>query len=106
MDMGLDIEEAALDEEPLWGLNEDVKKYYDTMVRPILWKAAEALGMPEWLTDSQNRFYDQLKRMFKYGRALGPMHRTWGQCATGVCDVAYLGQHRWIRMGLGGRVQG
>ena len=59
------------------------------MIRPILWKAAEALGMPEWLTDSQNRFYDQLKRMFKYGRALGPMHRTWVSVLQG-CAMSQI----------------
>ena len=36
LEMGLDIEEAALDGVPLWGIDEDVKKYYDSLVREIV----------------------------------------------------------------------
>ena len=74
--MGLDIEAAALDGEALWGLDEDVKKYYDSLVREILWAASEKLGLPEWFVDSQRRFYNELQRCFKYGSALGPWFRT------------------------------
>ena len=76
VELGLDIEAAALDGEALWGLDEDVKKYYDSLVREILWAASEKLGLPEWFVDSQRRFYNELQRCFKYGSALGPWFRT------------------------------
>ena len=76
LEMGLDIEAAAVDEEPLWGLNEDIKKYYDCLVRQILFRAAEELGAPKGFMDSQLRFYEGLQRAFKYGKSLGPFFRT------------------------------
>jgi hypothetical protein len=72
IEMGLDIESAAADGEALWGLNEDIKKYYDTMVRQIIFSAAQKLGAPSAFMDSQLRFYAGLQRAFKYGRSIGP----------------------------------
>ena len=76
VEMGMDVEAAALAGEPLWGLNEDTKKYFDTIVREIIWAAAQDLDLPEWFADPQRRFYNDLQRMFKYGKALGPLHTT------------------------------
>ena len=75
MEMGLDVEEGALADEPLWGINEDIKKYYDSLVREIIFAAAERLGAPPAFLDSQRRFYQGLQRAFKYGQSLGPRFR-------------------------------
>ena len=63
-----------------WGLDEVLGKYYDTIVREVVWQAGIRLGLPEWFADSQRRFYDGLQRCFKYGKALGP-------CISTLCNV-------------------
>ena len=68
---------AALDGEPLWGLDEDVEKYYDSIGREITWQASIKLRLPEWFADSRNQFRDEPKRCFKYGRALGESTSSW-----------------------------
>ena len=76
LDMGLDIEAAAVDGEALWGLDEDIKKYYDMLVREIIFAAARELGAPQGFLDSQARFYTGLLRAFKYERHIGNFFST------------------------------
>ena len=66
LDTGLDIEEAHLDPSPFWGIDEEVKKCYDSLVRKPLFE----------LLDAQERFYDQFYRAFKYGQSLGEWFKT------------------------------
>ncbi len=67
-DIGLAIEQAQLEGTPPWGLNEDVKKCYDILLRNLIFGAAEELGCDPGLLDAQKRFYDQLQRASKYGQ--------------------------------------
>lgn len=105
VELGIDLEQtaakAALQEQKgedpshntLYGANEDVWKCYDTMNRKQLFTAATKLGADETFMNSQERFYNQLKRTFRYGRSIGP----WFGTQTSILQGCALSQH-WVNI--------
>lgn len=94
LEVGLDLEEAALEQEPLWGMNEDVFKCYDSLVRRLLFGAAKDLGCPPGFVESQARFYDPLYRAFKCDRAIGRWWQTTGVSILQGCALAQI----WVNV--------
>ena len=80
--MGLDIESASLDAAPLWGLDEDVKKYHDSIVREIICNIQVAI----------DRISDQIKIRMCADSFL--MDRTTGPSFGQICDGQTNGRTR------------
>ena len=72
LELGLEIEEAHLTNQPLYGCNIDTIKCYDTQVRPVVFGAARDLGACPGFVGAQERLYGGLQRAFAYGKAVGP----------------------------------
>ena len=69
--LGLEIERAHMTGVLLFGCNIDTIECYDSQVRPIVFGAAIQLDLPAGFISAQTRLYDELKRAFAFGNAMG-----------------------------------